>query len=429
MIKKIFMVVVSSMMICGMTMASGMTDIKTSDWYYDNVSMLIEKGIVTGYPDGTYRPNGSVQVDQFIKMVIVATGNNDITNSDGYWAKDYISRAKSTGMINYTDFKATTDTYDYTKIITRAEMAKILYNALDKLKDEKKIITTEEKQKQYEGLMSDYYSISNDKQLQVAEVYAQGVLCGYPDGEFKPNNGLTRAEASTVIIRLIDKTKRQSATNQAKPKEENTLPKNYKDFYQINPNIPTRLYEYPYNLKAKYDNGAFETNKEIYDDPNNYGLAYGGTGKELLTKIKAWSNGYVDSIYNMDYTKTQDEIRLKMQRYQQDNEFNNLYISKVLKNIKDNKIISRAEFITDESLIYQDCTGSIRIRGKFRLMYISNISKKAITTDIEYNKYKDMTIEIGKWYEQDMEIRFSNSPGNGLWERTLFIWTDEISLN
>ena len=43
----------------------------------------------------------------------------------------------------------------------------------------------------------------------ITKAYALGIITGYPDGTFKPENTLTRAESAVVIERLIDESKRQ----------------------------------------------------------------------------------------------------------------------------------------------------------------------------------------------------------------------------
>ncbi len=59
------------------------------------------------------------------------------------------------------------------------------------------------------SLIKDYNLIPPDIKSSVVKFYDLGILTGYPDGEFKPNNYLTRDEALAVIRRIIDPSARK----------------------------------------------------------------------------------------------------------------------------------------------------------------------------------------------------------------------------
>ena len=59
------------------------------------------------------------------------------------------------------------------------------------------------------SLIKDYQDISHYQKWNVVKCYDLGILTGFPDGEFKPDNILTRAEAVAVIRRLIDPSARK----------------------------------------------------------------------------------------------------------------------------------------------------------------------------------------------------------------------------
>ena len=108
------------------------SDVKSGDWFNNAVSTLSNAGIISGYPDGTFRPNAP---------------------------------------------------------ITRAEMAKViaLFAKLDKSEDR-----------------------FNDIAGHWAEAYIKlaagnGWIAGYPDGSFKPQQNITRAETMTMINRVLDR--------------------------------------------------------------------------------------------------------------------------------------------------------------------------------------------------------------------------------
>ncbi|MDF2835293.1 MAG: hypothetical protein K0Q63_933, partial [Paenibacillus sp.] len=49
--------------------AAVFTDIG-SHWARTTIQTMVASGILDGYPDGTFRPEEPVQVDQFVKMLI-----------------------------------------------------------------------------------------------------------------------------------------------------------------------------------------------------------------------------------------------------------------------------------------------------------------------------------------------------------------------
>ncbi len=131
-------------------------------------------------------------MDQFIKCVIVATGHN-IDKTDGYWAQGYIDKAIEVGYIGATDYS------DYTKGVTRAEMASIVTKVMEDLET-----VAYEQLEDIEKNLSDSNAVALKHRINVMKVYELGIITGYPDGTFKPSNTLTRAEATVVLRRIID---------------------------------------------------------------------------------------------------------------------------------------------------------------------------------------------------------------------------------
>lgn len=123
-------------------------DVNKSDWFYDYVITLADRRIINGYDDGTFKPYGSITVEQAAKMLVcaleqnydkipvygsaLATAFNDI-NDIAPWAKEYVFKAQMFGFLNrvrFGDEKATNIPYDLKpkKELTRGEVAEIIYN-------------------------------------------------------------------------------------------------------------------------------------------------------------------------------------------------------------------------------------------------------------------------------------------------------------
>lgn len=73
----------------------GFKDMNNSHWAYDSVLFSQAKGIVSGYPDGTFKPNKEVSESEFLAMMMRAfSGNVDTkANSGGEWSDIYYEKA------------------------------------------------------------------------------------------------------------------------------------------------------------------------------------------------------------------------------------------------------------------------------------------------------------------------------------------------
>lgn len=108
------------------------TDVHTYDPFYKYIQCLTYRGIVGGFSDGTFRPNDAVTRGQAAKMVANAEGFSEATSgqafsdvhpADTYYV--YIERLAQRGLIGgYPD-----GTYRANQSITRGQLAKIASNA------------------------------------------------------------------------------------------------------------------------------------------------------------------------------------------------------------------------------------------------------------------------------------------------------------
>ncbi|MBE0448229.1 MAG: S-layer homology domain-containing protein [Actinobacteria bacterium] len=167
-------------------------DIPSGAWYKDSVNNLISRGIIGGYPDGSFRPNSNITRAEFAKMVCLAmewTLENPANPSfsdvgNNHWAYTYVETARAHGAINgYPD-----GTFGPARNITRAEIAKIVAKTLN---------------------LSTGTNILTDIGTHWAKDYINscakaGIVNGYPDGTFRPNSTATRAEAAKMIVGMLD---------------------------------------------------------------------------------------------------------------------------------------------------------------------------------------------------------------------------------
>ena len=169
-------------------------DVDKNEWYLENVAILTEMNIITGYDDMSFKPNNTITKAQFIKLVITALGYKDVPIGKQYWASEYIEKAFSEGLIE----NKYSEGQNYDAPITRGEMAIIIAKILKDEPSNEEII-------KYAEEIQDFDKIGRQDRLYIIQTYKNKIIQGYLDGEFKPNNNATRAEASTIIVRLLEK--------------------------------------------------------------------------------------------------------------------------------------------------------------------------------------------------------------------------------
>ena len=81
------------------------SDVKEDDWYAPYVKAMYRYGIMTGYADGSFQPQGKVTRAQFVKMLEpfveksgdISGGFSDV--SDDFWAAEAIAAVSECGVI------------------------------------------------------------------------------------------------------------------------------------------------------------------------------------------------------------------------------------------------------------------------------------------------------------------------------------------
>ena len=85
-----------------LTKTNRYSDVTRADWYNTAVSTLSSMGIITGYPDGTFRPNAAITRAEFAAIAARFDNDGDKTAAKfsdiaTHWAKDEISIAYNNG--------------------------------------------------------------------------------------------------------------------------------------------------------------------------------------------------------------------------------------------------------------------------------------------------------------------------------------------
>ena len=116
-----------------LTKTNRYSDVAATSWYNTAVSTLSSMGIITGYPDGTFRPNAAITRAEFAAIAARFDNNGDkaaakFSDIANHWAKDEISIAYNNGWITgYPD-----GTFGPQRDITRAETMTLVNRVLNR---------------------------------------------------------------------------------------------------------------------------------------------------------------------------------------------------------------------------------------------------------------------------------------------------------
>jgi len=190
-VKKTICGIVLMLFIFGMFDCSyGYSDIDDKYWGYDAINTLTEKGILSGYPDGTFRPDNNMTRAEFLIILMrVIDPSADVSSDTGYWADGSIKIAKDRNIViesEYSDF-------DPDKNITRREICLMIYRSFKELEDVN--IDNLNNRKEFSDI-----SANNEEEEKITAILSHiGVLNGYLDGTVKLDKFSSRAETCCFI--------------------------------------------------------------------------------------------------------------------------------------------------------------------------------------------------------------------------------------
>lgn len=176
-------------------------DVKSTHWAYEAISHMANTGVISGYPDGRFRPNESVTREQFAKMMVEALDLPVDTPKtptfkdvhEGHWSYTYVESAKQ-----YLAGFSNTDGSYYrgTQNAIREDIAFALVEAKGYAGQHADI-------SQLSSIFKDTDKISAEKKQHVLIAYEKNLISGYSDKTFRPKGSITRAEAAQVLYNVL----------------------------------------------------------------------------------------------------------------------------------------------------------------------------------------------------------------------------------
>ena len=167
------------------------TDLPVDHWAFDYITQLALDDIISGYEDKTFKPNGNVTRAELAKMLAASfklEGTTKYSDVNNHWADNYISSVGEFVPVKDNQFRPNEEA-------TRQDVAVTLVNILDK---------TERMKLQESKLTFDDIPMIDEEYIShIGKAVSGGIISGYGDGTFRPQEPITRAEVATMIYRII----------------------------------------------------------------------------------------------------------------------------------------------------------------------------------------------------------------------------------
>lgn len=175
-------------------------DVLETHWAIKHINALSALGIINGMGDGTFLPEGMVTNAQFVKLVCEAVGIKTSSGGVSYfadvdkkaWYYDYVCAAESVGIIEG-------EYLNPTKPISRLEMAKMVTKAYEYYTN----CNISQIAKKSTDKFTDIANLSIQDKDYVKAAYKLEIINGMTETIFAPEGKATRAQAATMIFRLL----------------------------------------------------------------------------------------------------------------------------------------------------------------------------------------------------------------------------------
>ena len=173
-------------------------DVTSAHWAFASVERAAEMGLVTGYSDGTFRPDTPVTRAQFVLMLWRMCGKPAASKAASFadasadWYQDALSWAVENGYVNGTG----EGTFSPNGKITRQEVVTILFRYSGGQSGQEVLLYSV-----YDGQYTDSGSIAPWAKSAMYWAIYNGVITGTSETTVSPAATATRAEVAAIFVR------------------------------------------------------------------------------------------------------------------------------------------------------------------------------------------------------------------------------------
>ena len=186
---------------------NGFYDVSSNYWAAPFIQELAQRGVIAGFPDGSFRPDKPVTRSEFAAMIRKAFNKqqerqaiNFVDVSSNYWAYSAIQEAYSTGFLSGYPGQV----FRPTQNIPREQVLVSLSNGLDYVASGNVQSTL--------GYYNDSYNISDYARSPIAAATEKRMVVNYPNIKFlSPKGTATRADVAAYIYQALVSTNQANA--------------------------------------------------------------------------------------------------------------------------------------------------------------------------------------------------------------------------
>jgi len=173
-------------------------DVPATHWANEYVKEATVRGMIKGYPDGSFKPETTLEKVHFTSILTRAlqlTATKpvaflDVADYDAATQAEIAAAHEALIVRNFTGY------FNPRQPLTRIEAARMFYAANTHLMGQPYVPTSL-------VTFSDTVALSKEDQAAIAMLKQYGVTNGYPDGTFKADAQITRAEAIAMVLRFL----------------------------------------------------------------------------------------------------------------------------------------------------------------------------------------------------------------------------------
>lgn len=178
-------------------------DVKTTYWANEAIQSMANQGIITGNPDGSFKPEAAITREQLAKLITLTFGLDLVSDgtqtfsdvAPSSWAYKYVETAKDY-LTGYFPVKGK-PFFDPQASATREDVAVALVRAMGLETDN----VDADNILQYR--FDDYEDVTPQLAKEVAVAVEHKLIQGFPDGTFGPTSPINRASVATLLYRVL----------------------------------------------------------------------------------------------------------------------------------------------------------------------------------------------------------------------------------
>ena len=175
-------------------------DVSRDSWARECIKFVYDNNIMTGDGDGNFRPDDYISREELVKTAFAAFSINTDNAASEFkdvepdsWSYPYISKAYEMTVVN----GISDDLFAPTEKITRQDAVTLIYRLTKMTRSDYEFTTSE-------ITFTDKDDVAEYASDALKALISMGVIGGYEDGSFKPEQTITRAEAAKIIMTLLD---------------------------------------------------------------------------------------------------------------------------------------------------------------------------------------------------------------------------------